>query len=454
VLSKVFCGGALTFAGAMVGAAASIGLGDWDLLLFAVLLTLVVGTDLVDIEVRHMHVSGSFLGLVLAMALLGPAQAAAIGVLATLVDSARKRPRPAMAAWNLAAWAAFPLCGGLVLHVLAGQLGAGVRDAEYALALLPAFAVATLVNFGLVGWAVSRLDGVSLKRQFRTVFVPLLPSEAAMALVGCIVVYAYGHIGGMALAMLTALLFAYLWLLRALLISEDRAELLDKRTRKLAALQVGVLTAMLQTLALRDKMTARHSAAVARYAREIARAAGCTTEEQELVHTAGLLHDIGKFIFPDSILLSESAPSAEDWEIIRRHPAQGAKVVRRIDGYGPVADIILAHHERVDGRGYPRGIAGEAIPRLARIISIADTYDVLTARDSYRKPLSPEAALAELRRVSGSQLDGELVEHFARVLEHSAGFGHGDDADFEAELRFERRVRQHAAGIAPAASGA
>ncbi len=116
--------------------------------------------------------------------------------------------------------------------------------------------------------------------------------------------------------------------------------------------------------------------------------------------------------------------------------------MRQVDGYGPVADIILAHHERIDGKGYPSGIAGEDIPKLSRIISVADTYDTMTARDSYRKPVEPGDAIAELRRVSGAQLDGFFVEVFVDLLERKGvAFRHGDDADFEAELAFEKRVR-------------
>ena len=162
---------------------------------------------------------------------------------------------------------------------------------------------------------------------------------------------------------------------------------------------------MLQTLSMRDAMTARHSAAVARYSREVARLLGLSEREQDLIHTAGLLHDIGKFIFPDSILFADRKLTDEEWEIVKLHPEQGAKLVRRIEGYGPVAEIVLSHHERIDGRGYPYGLGGEEIPLGSRIIAAADTYDVMTSRDSYRDPVSSEAALAELRRVAGTQLD-------------------------------------------------
>jgi putative nucleotidyltransferase with HDIG domain len=273
----------------------------------------------------------------------------------------------------------------------------------------------------------------------------MLPSEALAAGLTVAVATIYREVGFMPLVALVGVLFLFQVLTRELLLSQERAEQLESRSTQLASLQVGVLAALVQTLSLRDRMTARHSAAVARYARAIAEEVGCSTVEQELVHTAGLLHDIGKFAFPDRILLANRKLDDDDWKIVRTHPYQGARLVRRINGYGPVAEIILAHHERIDGRGYPRGLTGEQIPLLSRMISIADTYDVMTARDSYRDPVSQAEAIAELRRVSGAQLDGDLVEAFVRILERSdLQFQHTTDADFERELDFDARVRGYA----------
>ena len=226
---------------------------------------------------------------------------------------------------------------------------------------------------------------------------------------------------------------------------EQRAEELEERSTQLASFQVGMLSALLRTLDLRDQMTARNSAAVARYARAIAERAGLSRREQELVHIAGLLHDIGKFILPDRILKADVALGEEDWMLIRRHPQQGARVVGAVDGYGPVAEIILAHHERVDGGGYPRGLIGDEIPALARIISVADTFDVMTSRDSYRVPVTAAEAIQELRRVAGTQLDPRFVEIFAELMQgRDITFQHGEDADFEKELALESRIEAFA----------
>jgi putative nucleotidyltransferase with HDIG domain len=427
-------------------------LGTWDLRILAVAGPLVIAAEMVDIQVGKCRVSASRLGLLLAAALLGPAQAAALGSVSILVDSVRTRTRVVWAVNNLAAFAASGLVGGLAMFWVADAIGASIEDGAYVLPIIVFSVVANITNFTIFALAGKLVDGDGFFHQVRVIMVPLLPSELAMVLLASLILFAYAHTGVSVLAMLVALFFLYIWLMRELLLSRTRARELDERSRQLASLQVGVLTAMLKTLSLRDHMTARHSAAVARYARALAREAGCTEQEQELVHTAGLLHDIGKFIFPDRILLANTRLSDEDWEIVKCHPYQGAKIVRNVEGYGPVADIILGHHERVDGKGYPRGLKQDQIPLLSRMISIADTYDVMTARDSYRQPVSRADAVAELRRVAGAQLDAELVALFVAMVERGdLVFRHGDDADFDAELDFERRVIEYAAPRALAA---
>ena len=425
---------------------------DWDPpALFFMLLGLAVVSEAFRLKTKTFTISAAFLSIVLAMILLGPAPAVLVGVVGMAVDALRRRAPWRHALANLSTYAAFPLAGSVAFDALGGHGLAGDMP-SYVLAVFALFMATNLLNFLLIGLDIAVVDGQSLISGLRHVYLPVLPVEFATGLLTAGVAFSYGdrNLGAIGLLAVIGLVFQYL--LRTALSSIEHKDQLEGRTRQLAALQVGVLGTVLQTLSLRDKMTARHSAAVARYSREIALELGLSEREQEIVHTAGLLHDIGKFIFPDSILFAETRLTEEQFGIVRRHPEQGAKLVKRIEGYGPIAEIILAHHERIDGRGYPNGLAGEEIPLAARIISVSDTYDVMTARDSYRRPVPPSEAIAELRRVSGAQLDSRVVEAFIRVLDRrGVTFRHADDADFERELNLERRVRDYAAPRAAAA---
>jgi putative nucleotidyltransferase with HDIG domain len=427
----------LVLAGAV--AAADSTAADWrPPELFAVLLALALASDLFAVRHRVQRISGSFLALVLAMGLLGPAPAAVIGVTSVLVDQLRARnPLPRFIT-NVATYATFPLVGALLIRWAADALDIHEDDLAFLLLIFAGFLVANLLNFLGIAGDYAFHNRASLANEFRTIFLPVLPSEVVGAVLCALVAFVYVKSGFAALSLLAVVLLTFQYLLRQLLRSQHRAE-------RLAALQIGVLTAMIETLDLRDRMTARHSAAVARYAAELAAAMDLPGDQVDLVHTAALLHDIGKFAFPDSILLAEPHLQEQQWETVRRHPEDGARIVRRVDGYGPVADIILSHHERWDGTGYPRGIAGEEIPLAARLISVADTYDVLTARDSYRQPVSSDEAIAELQRAAGTQLDAKAVDAFVRLLaSKDIAFRHADDAEFEAELAFEHRVRDYA----------
>ena len=416
---------------------------DWHPMEILVLLAaLAVASDATAIVTASMRLTGSFIALVLAMVLLGPGPAVAIGLLTIGVDAVRLRTSWSSVLTNFSAYAMFPLAGGLAARWL--HLGAA-DDVVFALGVAALYVGVNILNFLLIAVPHIWTEGVPFGRSLRTILLPLAPSEGLACALTVITAATYQAVGLPALIAVLVALFLFQVLTRELLISQDRAEQLEARSTQLASLQVGVLAALVQTLSLRDRMTARHSAAVARYARAIAEEIGCDAAEQELVHTAGLLHDIGKFAFPDRILLANRKLDEDDWKIVRTHPYQGARLVRRINGYGPVAEIILAHLERIDGRGYPRGLTGEQIPLLSRMISIADTYDVMTARDSYRDPVGQAEAIAELRRVSGAQLDGELVEAFIRIVERSGlQFQHTTDADFERELDFDARVRGYA----------
>jgi putative nucleotidyltransferase with HDIG domain len=394
------------------------------------LLAIAVAGEGFTVQFHHARISGSFAALVLAMALLGPVPAAAIAVVAVLFDSILTSRTWREMLWNAAAFALFPLLGGWMLTLIGRE-----DPLAFASAVVLVFLVTNALNFASVA-AYLRLTGVlGLHEAYTTVYRAMLPFELATALLTAGVAFSYHRLGIEAIGMLVVALFVFHHLARTAVKAFERGEELTKRGKELGALQVGVLSTVLQTLSMRDAMTARHSAAVARYSREVARLLGLDEREQDLIHTAALLHDIGKFILPDTVLFASRKLTDDEWELIKLHPEQGAKLVERIEGYGPVAEIVLHHHERYAGGGYPAGIAGDEIPLGARIIAVADTYDVMTSRDSYRRPVSREAALAEIRRVSGTQLDPTVAAAFEQmILAGDVAFSHDDEADFESEL--------------------
>ena len=419
---------------------------DWQPTeLVLLLFVLSVGSEALTVEVKRVRMSGSFLAIVLAMALLGPGPAVAIGIGSAIVDALLEWRGWLPAVVNAATYAVFPLFGALLFDVLGADPHTAHDDAlGFAAVVLFVFMLSNVLNFSLIAGCAKIDRGTSFRGLFRTVYVNILPSEFATGLLTAGVAFSYSQIGVGAVGLLAVVLFVFQYLIRTYVNAHERGEELAKRTRELASLQVGLLNTVLQTLSMRDAMTARHSAAVARYAREVARMLGVDEREQDLIHTAGLLHDIGKFIFPDEILFADRKLTDAEWATVKMHPEQGAKLVRRIDGYGPVADIIYCHHERYDGNGYYK-VPLEDIPLGSRIIAAADTYDVMTSRDSYRRPVSSEAALAELRRVAGSQLDPVVVEAFVLMIEERrVSFQHADHADFELELNFDRRVADYA----------
>ena len=408
--------------------------------LVGLLAVVVVGSDFLTLRAKRFRISGSFLGLVLAMALLGPAPATAMGLACASVDAIRGRIRGSFLLSNLATYAFFPLLGSLVLIGLE-ELGLA-DEGGFAIAVFAVFVGANVLNFILIAGHTVYLRGGSLPELFRTVYLPVLPWELATASLTAMTVYAFEVYGASIIGLFALALGVCQLLLRSLLEGQAHGEEVIRRTDQLDIRHEGMVGLLLETLALRDPTAARHAAAVAHYAHQLAKAAGLPQREQAIAHTAGLLHDIGKEALPDHILLGRSELHAAERRLVERHPTDGARLLLRVEGLGEVANAVLAHHERIDGHGYPDGLAGDEIPMTARILAIAEVYDVLTAPDSYKIPLGAADAEDELRRVAGSQLDGRLVWLFVtQVLRGTVVDHEGRIADLESELHIQRRMR-------------
>ena len=382
-------------------------------------------------------VSASFIVMALAAAFLGPLSAGLAALVAEVAAAITKRTAGrAVVAINLPACVLPAVGEGLLIRALVWPPANAVKF--YVVVALAAAAGVT-ANF-LLYVSLRRMNDRDAARVPLRAFIDVAPSTAlslALALAGVAITLEIGR-AGIAFALAAVLAFSYM----VHLLRESR-----HRAESYASLSWGVLAGLMRSLDIRDERTARHSAAVARFARDIAAQVGMGPGEQELAHTAGLLHDIGRFALSDRVAERGRTLTEEDWTAIQRHPELGADMLRDLGMYGPVAEIVLAHHERIDGRGYPHGLAAPEIPEIAKIISVAEVYDTLTASDTYRTQMSSFEALNELRRVAGSQLDARYIEVLAGLLTgEGVEYRHADAADFDSELNMERRIRQAASG--------
>ena len=186
-----------------------------------------------------------------------------------------------------------------------------------------------------------------------------------------------------------------------------------RRSRRLEEAYDTTLENFMAALDLRDVETYGHSKTVARYSHFLAEACGVgdpTTLDS--IRKGALLHDAGKMAIPDSILKKPGPLTAQEWAVIRRHPALGYGLVRDVKLVPEVGNIILCHHEKYDGTGYPKGLKGAAIPIEARIFAVADTLDAVTSHRPYRGPRDFKAARLELEANAGRQFDPGVVDVF------------------------------------------
>ena len=189
-------------------------------------------------------------------------------------------------------------------------------------------------------------------------------------------------------------------------------------------LQRGIYQSLLglaNALEAKDVYTRGHSERVGTSSRRLALALGLSAPEAEIVARAGLLHDIGKIGVPETVLRKAGPLTSEEWALMRRHPLIGAQIVAPFEFFTAGATVIRHHHERVDGSGYPDGLAGDAIPVGARIVAVADVYDALTSDRPYRQAMSNADARAFLRTQAGLGLDDEMVDAFIGLTENGIG---------------------------------
>ena len=206
---------------------------------------------------------------------------------------------------------------------------------------------------------------------------------------------------------------------------EKKTQVVKAQHEKLERISMQIVRTLAGAIDAKDTYTNGHSNRVAEYAKEIAKRAGFGERQQNDIYMMGLLHDVGKIGIPEAIINKPSGLTDEEYQLIQTHPLMGAQILSNITDFPQLSVGARWHHERFDGKGYPDGIAGDAIPTEARIIAVADAYDTMSSRRSYRDVLPQDVIRAELVKGRGSQFDPEFTDIMLAMI----------DADTDYQMR-------------------
>lgn len=360
--------------------------------------------DSAPIKLPAGSLSAGFLVLMTAALATNPVTASLVGFASALSRSEWRRTRdPVRMIFNAAQGALYTGGASAAYWTLREALGTSAWTALAGTAL--AAAIAFVLNTGLVAGVLALDRRKKLAGTWRQLLWPA-PNYAGFAFAALAVAAVYARAGVLAaLFLVTPLL-----VLRA-----AHRGFLELETARRRTMQ-----AFARAVELKDPETRGHSERVAEVAREMFRELGIEGTRLDRLYEGSLLHDLGKVAVSGSILTKPAALDAAEYEHVKKHPSVGASVVRTIDHLAESVPLILFHHERLDGGGYPWGLRAEAIPFEARVLAVADTFDALTTNRPFRLGRSVTDAMAEIRRCTPRQLDPAAVEALERLL----GRGH------------------------------
>ncbi|MBO5097165.1 MAG: response regulator [Agathobacter sp.] len=197
----------------------------------------------------------------------------------------------------------------------------------------------------------------------------------------------------------------------------EQTEVAEERRRQVEQLSEEIMKTLANTIDAKDKYTNGHSVRVAVYSKEIAKRCGKSKKEQKDIYHMGLLHDIGKIGVPDTIINKRDKLTDEEYEAVRQHPEIGSDILKTIEQIPDIMAGARWHHERYDGKGYPDGLKGTEIPEFARIIGVADAYDAMTSKRSYRDILPQQVVRDELEKGKGTQFDPLFAEIMIQMID-------------------------------------
>ena len=414
----------LLWVGALIGAALAMclslvaaGFGLGDPLAVAVLALLALGLERESIRLSpHLEVSVSSLVYVFAAVVFGPLAGVIVAATGLLVDLPRRDAEQPILRW--ATWTAGRAivvgAAGLAATGVSHELGRGFLGLFAAVSA--AFAVESIIDMCLSATTTAIRGIGSWMETAASVGPALVVSVPLHAPMVAVLAYSYTEISPWSVALFAAPAFAAQRLLLLYRQQRQDTEALGIANARLARANLSFATALVATLDARDRYTAGHSAAVAIYARDIARRVGLADRDQELVHLCGLVHDVGKIGLSASLLEKPGALSLEERRQMEQHSAIGERILSNVDDYAEIAAIVRHHHERVDGNGYPDRLEGDEIPLLARIIAVADAYNAMTSDRPYRDAMPSRVARLRLAQAVESQFDTAVVAAFEAIL--------------------------------------
>jgi hypothetical protein len=401
-----------------VSAAVATGVGRWDAVAVLAVVGFVAESRTIRISTR-VELSGSLIPLAMAAVLFGPAAAALVGVASMLSDRRGPLERFVIFTCGRAIAGACAGLGAMALPAAMGGTGLGHLFAAATAAAVPAAAVEFWVT-ALTLWVRHRSSPAELWRLGR---VYTIVSVALCAPVAGLLAYAYRASGIWVLACFAIPVVASRWAFGMHAPKEQLISALEQANAELEAanshlrrINMSFAEALVKAIDGRDAYTAGHSKAVAEYSRDIARDLGLPREEVARIHLCGLVHDIGKIGVRAEVLEKQAALDDGEWDEMRRHSAIGEAILLEVPGYADMAEVVRSHHERWDGAGYPDNLCGDQIPRLARVIAVADSYNAMTSDRPYRRAMMPERAIEQLVLGKGSQYEPAPVDAFLRVL--------------------------------------
>lgn len=380
--------------------------GDLDIAVLVLLAVLFVLAESVStmVDTGRTGISPSASAALAAVVLVGPVGAAMVGFASSLMF---RRQQIVKRLFNGAQFGLAGYVAGLGYVMLGGTVGVPEHD-SFPWILVPfgvAVLVHTLVNTALVGGLMWFL-GVVQPGVGRVRWRPLATLELSSlgyGTLGLFIAAVWGVVGPFAAVLVLIPLFIARWAFEQY-VAEGRA-------------RDATLATLCQAVETKDYYTRGHCMRVSAASTMIARELRMSAERVQSLGFAGMLHDVGKLGVPTKVLQKPGALTEEEFAAIQLHPVRGYEIVREIGFLDEALAGIMHHHERMDGRGYPTGLAETDIPEFARVIAVADAFDCMTSTRSYRRARSVDAAIAELRKCSGAQFDPRMVQALVEAVE-------------------------------------